>query len=157
LDYTPEYFQTQDNPFAVVLETALYGLKKNKLSDKTLFSLKLDLARRFYQKGYSRDTFWKVCVFIKHYVSFGEKELFSKLDEEIDIVAKTRKNMGIIEAIQEEIKRISYLEGEEKGLEKGLEKGQISAIHKMYKKGFSVEVIADVLEIPTHDVANAIK
>jgi predicted transposase YdaD len=61
--------------------------------------------------------------------------------------------MGIIEAIQEEIKRISYLEGEEKGLEKG----QISAIHKMYKKGFSVEVIADVLEIPTHDVANAIK
>jgi predicted transposase YdaD len=153
LDFTPEYFQAQNNPFAVVLETALYGLKKNKLSDKNLFALKLDLARRFYQKGYPKGTFWTVSMFIRNYVSFGKKELLTKLDDEIDTIAKTRKHMGIIAAIQEEIKRQSLIEGEEKGLEKG----QLLAIIKMSKKGFASEMIANILEIPLSSVENALK
>lgn len=44
-DYQPSDFQKSDNPFAIVLETAWYGLTKNKLSYQNLFSLKLDLAR----------------------------------------------------------------------------------------------------------------
>ena len=140
LDYTSEYFQAQDNPFAVVLETALCGLKKNKLTDENLFSLKLDLARRFYQKGYPKGTFWKVCVFIKNYVSFGEKELFAKLDDEIDNVAKTRKHMGIIEAVIQEKERQIAVEVKEEL--------QISYIQKMNKHGRSPEEISEMLEIP---------
>jgi hypothetical protein len=157
LDYTPEYFQAQDNPFAVVLETALYGLKKNKLSDENLFALKLDLARRFYQKGFPKGTFWKVCMFIKRYVSFEKKELFDKLDDEIDIVAKTRKHMGIVEAIQEEIIRQGILEGEDMSLEKKLNEGQLFAILQMNKKGFSPEMIADILDIPLSSVKQGLK
>jgi hypothetical protein len=157
LDFTPEYFQAQDNPFAVVLETALYGLKKNKLSDKNLFALKLDLARKFYQKGYPKGTFWKVCMFIKNYVSFGKKELFTKLEDEIDTIVKTRKHMGIIEAIQEEIIRQGILEGEEMSLEKKLDEGELFAILKMNKKGFSSEMIADILEIPLSSVEQGLK
>jgi hypothetical protein len=152
LDYTPEYFQAQDNPFAVVLETALYGLKKNKLSDENLFALKLDLAHRFYQKGYPKGTFWKVCVFIKRYVSFEKKELFDKLDDEIDIVAKTRKHMGIIEAVQEEIKRQIVVEIEERTKQEL----QITYIQKFHKHGRTPEEIAEMLEIPLDFVKKVI-
>ena len=96
-------------------------------------------------------------MFIKNYVSFGEKELFAKLDDEIDNVAKTRKHMGIIEAVIQEKERQIFLQGEERGLERGLEKGQVFAINKMNKKGFSSEVIADILEIPLNSVEKALK
>ena len=79
-DYTPEYFQKSNNPFAIVLETAWYGLKKNKLPDENLFSLKLDLARRLYARGFPKETFSRMCGFIRDYVSFGNSELLPKLE-----------------------------------------------------------------------------
>ena len=45
-NYKPKDFQNSDNPFAIIMETALYGLNKNKLKDEKLFAIKLDLARR---------------------------------------------------------------------------------------------------------------
>ncbi len=164
-DYKPSDFQKSDNPFAIVLETAWYGLAKNKLSDENLFSLKLDLARRLHKKGFSKELFGKICSFIKMYVSFEKPELFSKLDIEIDSINKNIRTMGIIEAIQEEIKRQAAEEGHEQGHEQGLEQGLELGVkktlkdnvNKLYKKGFTVEAISEMLEIPLNFVKNAIQ
>jgi predicted transposase YdaD len=172
-DYQPSDFQNSDNPFAIVLETAWYGLAKNKLSDENLFSLKLDLARRLHKKGFSKELFGRICSFIKMYVSFEKPELISKLDNEIDSINKNVRTMGIIEAIQEEIKRQATEEGLEQGLEQGREQGREQGvelgvelgvektlkdnINKLYRKGFTVEAICEMLEIPLNFVKNAIQ
>ena len=49
-DYQPTDFQKSDNPFTIILETAWYALKKNKLSDENLFSLKLESYVFYYLK-----------------------------------------------------------------------------------------------------------
>jgi Putative transposase, YhgA-like len=147
-DYTPDDFQQSDNPFAIVMETAWYGLAKNKLSDDNLFSLKLDLARRLLKKGFPQETFSKLCSFIKMYVSFEKPDLISKLDNEIDSINKNVRTMGILEAIQEEIKKQATEEGAEKNLKKN--------IKTLYLKGFTVEAISEMLEVPLQFVKNAI-
>ncbi|MDZ7900537.1 MAG: hypothetical protein U5N85_21240 [Arcicella sp.] len=164
-DYKPEDFQKSDSIFAIVMETAWYGLAKNKLSDENLFSLKLDLARRLSKKGFPKEAFSKICSFIKMYVSFEKPELISKLDNEIDFIDKNVRTMGILEAIQEEIKRQTR---EQTALEvtkevtkevtqKVTKQIQNDNINKLYRKGFPVEAIAEMLEIPLKTVKNAIK
>lgn len=148
-DYKPEDFQKSENPFAMVLETAWYALKQNKLSDENNFALKLDLARRLHRKGFPKEIFIKMCNFIKYYVSFANTELLPKLVEEIDTIIETTKPMGILEAIQEEIKK--------QGLELGAERNMKDNINKLHRKGFTVEAISEMLEIPLKFVKNAIQ
>ena len=176
-DYKPEDFQKSENPFAIVMETAWYGLTKNKLSDENLFSLKLDLARRLLKKGFPKETFGKMCTFIKMYVSFEKQELISKLDNEIDSFNKNVRTMGIIEAVQEEIKRQTR---EETAIEvtqevtqkvtqevtkkvtqqvtqRVTQQVQSNNINKLFQKGFPMEAIAEMLDIPLKIVKKAIQ
>ncbi len=86
-------------------------------------------------------------------ISFEKPELISKLDNEIDSINKNVRTMGIIEAIQEEIKR----QATEEGLELGVEKTMKDNINKLYRKGFTAEAISEMLEIPLKFVKNAIQ
>jgi hypothetical protein len=156
-DYKPKDFQDSNNPFAIVMETALYGLKKNKLSDKKLFAVKLDLARRLNAKGFPKETFSKLCTFIKTYVSFENSELLPKLDTEIDTINKIVRPMGIIEAIQEERIRQATEEVTEQVTQQVTQQVQRENIQKLYKRGFGVENIAEILEVPLEFVKEAIK
>jgi hypothetical protein len=164
-DYTPKDFQKSDNPFAIVLETAWYGLKKNKLSDENLFSLKLDLARRLYAKGFPKGTFSRMCGFIRDYVSFGNSELLPKLESEIDEINKPAKPMGILELIEQETRKQATKQGlaegrrvgRQEGRQEGAEQTLIDSIQKLYRKGFSVESISEMLEIQLDFVKNAVK
>jgi len=160
-NYKPKDFQNSNNPFAIVMETALYGLKKNKLKDEKLFAVKLDLARRLNEKGFPKKTFSKLCSFIKTYVSFENSELLPKLDIEIDTINKTVRPMGIIEAIQEERIRQATEEVTEKVTEKVTEevtqKIQKENIQKLYKRGFEIEAISEILEVPLEFVKDAVK
>jgi hypothetical protein len=164
-DYKPKDFQNSNNPFAIVMETAWYGLKLNKLNDEKLFSVKLDLARRLNAKGFPKETFGKLCSFIKTYVSFENSELLPKLDTEIDTINKIVRPMGIIEAIQEErirqaTEEVTELVTEQvtkQVTEQVTEQILKGNIQKLYKKGFSVESISEMLEIPLKFVVEAVK
>ena len=87
------------------------------------------------------------------YVSFEKPELIYKLDNEIDSINKNGRTMGIIEAIQEEIKR----QATEEGLELGVEKNMKDNINKLYRKGFTVEAFSEMLNIPLKEVKKAIQ
>jgi hypothetical protein len=152
-DYKPEDFQNSNNPFSVVMETALYGLKKNKLSDKKLFAVKLDLARRLNAKGFPKETFSKLCTFIRACVSFENSNLLPKLYSEIDTIDKIVRPMGIIEAIQEERIRQAIEELTEQVTEKVMKE----TIQKLYKRGFEIEIIAEMLEVPLEFAKEAVR
>ena len=87
------------------------------------------------------------------YVSFEKPELIYKLDNEIDSINKNGRTMRIIEAIQEEIKR----QATEEGLELGVKKNMKDNINKLYRKGFTVEAISEMLNIPLKEVKKAIQ
>lgn len=160
-DYKPKDFQGSNNPFAIVMETALYGLKKNKLKDEKLFAVKLDLARRLNEKGFPKETFGKLCSFIKTYVSFENSELLPKLDTEIDTINKIVRPMGIIEAIQEERIRMATEEVTEKVTEevteKVTQKVQKDNIQRLHKRGFEIEAISEMLGVPLEFAKDAVK
>ena len=174
IDYKPSDFQSNNNLFAIALETAWYGLKKNKISDSQLYRLKFDLCRRILQRGYTFQDFVKLFNFIKFYVSFGDRELFAKFENEIRVESNQPKtNMGIVEAVETYIKQkaeeIGMQRGMEKGMEKGIEKGIEKgltegelkkakiAIPKLFVRGMSVEDIADALEVSVDLVRQTLK
>jgi hypothetical protein len=156
-DYKPKDFQSSNNPFAIVMETALYGLKKNKLKDEKLFAVKLDLARRLNEKGFPKETFGKLCSFIKTYVSFENSELLPKLDTEIDTINKIVRPMGIIEAIQEERIRQNTEEVTEQVTVQVTQKILKENIQKLHKRGFEIEIISEMLEVPLEFAKEAVK
>ena len=150
-DYKAEDFGKSNNPFDIVMEVAWYGLKKNKLSDENLFSVKLDLARKLHERGFSKTTFGKICSFIKKYISFEKSELISKLDEEIDSINEIVRPMGILEAIEQEVIRQTTVRTERRVTRQVTQQvtQQVlkNNINKLYQKGFSVESIAEMLEL----------
>jgi SOS response regulatory protein OraA/RecX len=172
-DYKAEDFKESNNPFAIVLETAWYALKQNKLTDENHFALKLDLARRLHKRGFKKEIFVKMCNFIKYYVSFADTELLPKLVDEIDTITQTAKPMGILEAIEQEIIRQTTVktarrvkkevtqqvtqEVTQQVTQKVTQQIQNENINKLSRKGFPAEAIAEMLEIPLEVVKDAIQ
>ncbi|MGB0985262.1 MAG: hypothetical protein ACPG19_14520 [Saprospiraceae bacterium] len=154
LDYSEVYFEKQNNPFASVMLVARSFIKNKSLkTDEDLLSLKLQLFRKMYEKGYNKEVIRKIANFIKLYVSFRNENYFVKFEIELDKITKYQPTMGLLELIKqrtiEEAERI----GLEQGLEKGLEKGVKRTIKKMLAKEFSREQVADILEIEVIEVA----
>jgi predicted transposase YdaD len=165
LDYDEAYYEKFKNPFASVMLVARSFLRNKSLkTDEDLLSLKLQLFRTMYEKGYNKDIIRKIANFIKLYVSFKNNDYFIKFETELDKITKYQPTMGLLELIKqrtiEEAGRIGKEEGLEqgleqgleKGLEKGLEQGVKKTIEKMLAKDFSAERIADILEIAVVEV-----
>lgn len=114
----------------------------------------------------------RVLNFLGHYIHLHLPEEIDKFEEEIDKITKKRTSMGIIEAIQEELKRqameegravgieLGLEEGREQGIEQGIEQGQAQLqkthILKLHSKGFSNEAIAELLDIEMEIIKDTI-
>jgi predicted transposase/invertase (TIGR01784 family) len=149
LDYEEAYYEKQENPFASVMLVARSFLRNKSLkTDEDLLSLKLQLFRKMYEKGYNKDIIRKIAHFIKLYVSFKNEEYFVKFETELDNITKYQPTMGLLELI----KQRTIEEAERIGRENGIEKTLKTAIKKMLSKDFSKEIIADILELKVVDV-----
>ncbi len=135
------------NPFAIIMQTAWYGIRKNKpKTDDALLRLKIDLLKRLLKNGYKKEQIGRLISFIKHYVSFSEKEFFSKFDKSEQLITKLSEPMGIHEAILYHTK--------EEGREEGREEGKVSTLQVMtlILLGQSLEQVAERLELPLNVV-----
>ena len=101
LEKQPEDFHDIDNPIAVVMETAWYGIKKNrkKITDEGLMSLKFDLIRRLMKKGYSKELIGVLLDFIKKYIRFEKPQKNLIFEKQLDDFLGNTKTMGVKEAI----------------------------------------------------------
>lgn len=149
LDYEEADFENSNNPFAAVMQVARTFIRNKTLkTDEDLLSLKLTLFKKMYEKGHGKEVIRKIANFIKLYVFFRNHEYFTKFETELDNITKYKSNMGLLELIKqrtiEEVERVSK--------EEGLEEERRNTITKMLSKNYSVEVIADLLEIPIEEV-----
>ncbi len=127
------------NPFSVVMLTALKALQKQNLTDAKILEWKISLVRKLYAEGYVSDKIRKILNFIRYYVGFKKESEALVFEKNIESITKNRKNMGIEEAIIQEVK--------EKALEKGKIEGKIEAIEEMLKDNFSYEQIAKYVKV----------
>jgi len=70
--HPPESFADGNNPFAIVMETAYYGLKKHRLDDDGKMKIKFALVRKLLRRGYDKERVRKLLDFIDGYVNFDD-------------------------------------------------------------------------------------
>jgi Putative transposase, YhgA-like len=69
LEANEEGLLQSNNPFAMVILTTKIALKKGKITQEELFTEKLELAKRLFEKGFSKDKIRGILNFIKLYRS----------------------------------------------------------------------------------------
>ncbi len=152
LSQPQEAFADFSNPFSIVMRTAWEAIRGKNIPDESLLELKTQLFRNLLEAGYDKKTINRLSRFIKNYASFQKKDMVHKLDENISNLTNEVMARGIIERVNEEYKRIAREEGLKEGLEEGLEQGreqkEKEIILRLLKKGFSVDDIAGILEVP---------
>lgn len=149
-DHSVAEYEKMDNPFAIIFQTALMGIKGNK-KDEELLEMKLQLFRKLLEKGYTRKQIQRLATFIKEYVRFSKPEFLHKFDENSEELSKNRKDMGIIETVI----RYRSEEAKAEALEQGLEleaylkdfEHKIQSIIRPLRKGFSIEKTAVFLDM----------
>ena len=123
LDANEKELEKSDNPFASVILVVLTALKKGKISEKSLYDLKMQLLRKLYAKNFSRERITALLQFLKLYVRFESKELISKFDKELDKITNRPNTMGLKEFVLDRERRMARKEGREEGREEGFELG----------------------------------
>jgi predicted transposase/invertase (TIGR01784 family) len=131
------------NPFSVVMLTASKALQKQNLKDDKILEWKISLVRKLQAEGYGSNKIRKILNFIRYYVRFKEESNKLEFEQNVELITKNRKNMGIEEAIIQEVTE----NAEKLGIEKGEKKIQIIAIQEMLKDNFSFEQIAKYVKV----------
>ena len=132
-----------ENPFAIIFQTALLGLKRN-WKDEELLQSKVVLFRKLLEKGYSKPKIRELASFIKTYVDFSNQDFNRKFDDFTEVGTENPKNMGIVETIiyinREEAKEIGKkIEREKNELIKRLE-----TLFKLLQVGTATSVVAEL-------------
>ncbi len=148
LEKTEQELELVNNPFSVVMLAARKALIKSNLEDAKQLIWKMDLVRNLQKANYDNDKIRKILNFIRYYVRFENIKELETLNQQIQIAFKQRKNMGIEEAILQEVRE----QGEQTGIQQGLQQGElqtkIKGIKNLLLKGkLSLQEIAEVFEV----------
>ena len=120
-----EFAENPQNPFSIILETVWIELQKGK--DVNRLELKLKMAKTLFERGYPKWKIERLFNFISYYINLEKVQEKRIFDNNIQPLIKKSEPMGIMEAIEQELKRQGkeqgYAEGRAEGLEEGLEQG----------------------------------
>lgn len=138
-----------DNPFAIVVRTALLKWKHHRDTAR-LPSSKIALARNLLRSGLPKEKTGRLFDFLNYYIHFEDRKLNSTFDRQLKLlINKTTTKMGITEQILD----IAEKRGEGRGMQKGLQKGKkeglkegkqseaLSIAKQLKALGVSVEII----------------
>lgn len=155
-DYTAEELRASDNPFGLALEAARLALDPRLKDDDQLMVSKLNLIRHLLSRGLSKVKIRRLYNFINMYVSFQNSENTLKFEKEVREITKSRKPMGLEEAILKEVREQGIEQGIEKGIEKGIGQEKQLAILRAYENGIATAMIAKIVDLPLVRVESVI-
>lgn len=150
-DHPVEELTKNPNPFAAVIEAAWQQFKKPK-NENLLADLKLKMIERLIARNIPQAKIEALIDFITLIVPFKVSKIRAKFEQDIIVVTKSIKPMGIREAILHEVENRGIEIGVQQGIEQGIEQGQEiredeilrHAVPILLKKGFSAEEIAEI-------------
>jgi hypothetical protein len=150
-----------ENPFAVVILTALMAIRKKKVEEPELYDLKIGLAKNLLRRKIPASKITSLMSFIKHYLHFDDQENNNKFEEEIALLTNKNETMGIEEFLLDRAKKQGIQEGIAQGVEEGIAQGIEKGIMKGFTEAqtifvtnllrntdFPVDKIADLANVP---------
>ena len=150
LDYKEEEFLQDNNPFALVMLTALQALLIGEITDERKLELKMILYRKLITNGYKKDKIKRLTTFIKYYTNFDDREFLNKFDIRVEEFTNINDSMGIIETVQDEYRKMGVAEGIE--LQKLITVKNLLKSIPFLQKLITYEHIAQVSEVPIEKV-----
>lgn len=173
LDHPLEVLNRNDNIFARVLEAAWQGLMHGKWTDEELFRAKIRLIKNLLNRKYTKPKIRRLIQFISFYATFQNKENWSIFENKLSAITKSRKPMGIIEAIRKELKDRAWneglMEGKREGIKVGIKEGKkegieegdfqrlLTIVKNAYEEGFSIEDISRITKLSSQEVEKLLK
>jgi predicted transposase/invertase (TIGR01784 family) len=134
--------EKNENPFAMVVQTVLIALQKNKLGEMEVLRLYKNIARRLLQRNISPVKTRAIMNFLKYYVNFENKQNIINFEEEIKALTNNNFTMGIEELLLER--------AEMRGVEKGVEKSKYLFVKNLIlDTNFGDEKIASLASVDT--------
>lgn len=127
-DQSAEALAQLENPFALIIHTALTGLSRN-LKDEELFQLKFNLVKRLYSIDLSKEKIRRLLAFINGYLHFESREQNIKFVELTQKLTTKNTSMGVIEQLRE------------MDLKKGEKKAALRIAKKMLQDGVKSSAI----------------
>ena len=146
IDQDEAELRKSDNPFSVIILTALLEIKKGKSKGKELIDLKMELVKNLLSKGLSKEKIRHLMNFLKHYVRLekGDAEIF---EQKLDYLTGKTYPMGIEQYLLQKERKEGFEQGVEQGIEQGIEKGIEKGIDKGIEKGVLKKTIEMVLSL----------
>lgn len=143
LDHPPETLLYPENPFSMVIETAYLFAKTYRLSDETKLKASLDLARRMFSRGYSKEDIRDFLRFLHQHFRFAKPENRRIFETEISHLVKSVPTMTLEEIMQ----KVMLTRGRKEGRKEGREEGIDSSIRKMLLNGMAVYMVSNILNV----------
>jgi predicted transposase/invertase (TIGR01784 family) len=148
-----EKLETSDNPMAMVVKAQLERYELKKADNKKKSTVKWELIRQCYERGYTKEEIRVLLKFIDWLIRLPEglnKQLskkITKLEEGYKMPYVTSwERIAEKEGVKRGVK-IGEERGEERGVkigeERGEKKGKIETARKLIKRGVDIDIIAD--------------
>lgn len=157
-----------DNLFSLVMEVAFEDLQNKTKTDIERLNFKTRLIKHLLKQEIDTAKIRKLLAFVKYYTNFEQKEFLRKFEKTIIKITKSRRTMGIEEAIlnyveekgkvegKAEGKAEGYAQGFEEGEEKGLDLGLKMVISRAWEKSMPITEIADLTNKTQEEVQSVI-
>ncbi|MBO9613472.1 MAG: hypothetical protein J7619_12290 [Dyadobacter sp.] len=110
LEQEEQMLRESDNPFAIVVLTALVALKRKRISENELLKLKIELTRNLIHRNLPKSKINRLLVFLRCYIRFDNRETDVKFENELSEIRQTPKSMGILELMKDELEQDGFLE-----------------------------------------------
>src|SRR5690606_21757713 len=148
LDQDESALRGNNNPFAVVVLTALLAIVHKNITDEELKEMKHDLYEEMIRRKMDKKTRQGIYDFLKYYVGFQKHENFYIFEKEVETKLGRSDTMGTREYLLDK--------AEKRGLEKGLEKGErakaIAIARDMKKDDLPLEQIAKFTKLSIKEI-----
>ena len=137
LDQDERMLRESDNPFAIVVLTALIALQRKRLPENELLVLKVGLAKNLLNKGFSKKKIARLMNFLRYYIRFEKVDTVTKFNQIINQLTKQTSTMGIEEFLLD------------RATKEGERRKSTEVIKKLLKdKRYSIEEIARIVGEP---------
>ena len=147
-----------ENPFAIIILAAranhsVKNIGKSELRDLHLKDLKIALIKKVMKLNPDNNKFIDILYFILNYISFEFSETSAIFDDELAVLTKNTKVMGVVEELVKYEKILSFKEGKSKGKIEGKVEGKKELQKKqvldlLSKKKLNDEQIAEFIQVP---------
>jgi hypothetical protein len=146
-----ELLETSDNPMTMIVKAQLKRYELNKAGNEKKSSVKWELIRKCYKKGYPKEEIRVLLKFIDWLIRLPEG-LTKQLAKKISILEEEYK-MPYVTSWE----RLGKKEGIREGIREGKREGKLELVKEFLKNGVSIDIVVKSTGFPREEIEELAK